>query len=114
MLGSLCGWLLDEIPGEPLNCNSDVVVVGQPGLRSEGPGLTSLQNLLLGGSLTLFPCRCLQQHPASGLPTASVIVCFHDEAWPLLLRTIHSILDTAPKALLQEIIIVDDLSQQGN
>lgn len=55
---------------------------------------------------------CLQQHPASGLPTASVIVCFHDEAWPLLLRTIHSILDTAPKALLQEIIIVDDLSQQ--
>ncbi|XP_075844910.1 polypeptide N-acetylgalactosaminyltransferase 15 [Microtus pennsylvanicus] len=55
---------------------------------------------------------CLQQHPASGLPTASVILCFHDEAWPLLLRTVHSILDTAPKALLQEIIIVDDLSQQ--
>ncbi|XP_041518173.1 polypeptide N-acetylgalactosaminyltransferase 15 isoform X2 [Microtus oregoni] len=55
---------------------------------------------------------CLQQHPANGLPTASVILCFHDEAWPLLLRTVHSILDTAPKALLQEIIIVDDLSQQ--
>ncbi|CAO2638022.1 Polypeptide N-acetylgalactosaminyltransferase 15 [Lemmus lemmus] len=55
---------------------------------------------------------CLQQHPESGLPTASIILCFHDEAWPLLLRTIHSILDTAPKALLQEIIIVDDLSQQ--
>ncbi|XP_049994046.1 polypeptide N-acetylgalactosaminyltransferase 15 isoform X3 [Alexandromys fortis] len=55
---------------------------------------------------------CLPQHPASGLPTASVILCFHDEAWPLLLRTVHSILDTAPKVLLQEIIIVDDLSQQ--
>lgn len=55
---------------------------------------------------------CLQQHPASGLPTASVILCFHDEAWPLILRTVHSILDTAPKALLQEIIIVDDLSHQ--
>ncbi|XP_026635670.1 polypeptide N-acetylgalactosaminyltransferase 15 isoform X2 [Microtus ochrogaster] len=55
---------------------------------------------------------CLQQHPASSLPTASIILCFHDEAWPLLLRTVHSILDTAPKALLQEIIIVDDLSQQ--
>lgn len=55
---------------------------------------------------------CLQQHPATGLPTASVILCFHDEAWLLLLRTVHSILDTAPKALLQEIIIVDDLSQQ--
>ncbi|KAH0502377.1 Polypeptide N-acetylgalactosaminyltransferase 15 [Microtus ochrogaster] len=57
---------------------------------------------------------CLQQHPASGLPTASIILCFHDEAWPLLLRTVHSILDTAPKALLQEIIIVDDLSQQDS
>uniref|UniRef100_A0A8C6GYW7 Polypeptide N-acetylgalactosaminyltransferase n=1 Tax=Mus spicilegus TaxID=10103 RepID=A0A8C6GYW7_MUSSI len=55
---------------------------------------------------------CLQQHPTSGLPTASVILCFHDEAWPTLLRTVHSILDTAPRALLQEIILVDDLSQQ--
>ena len=61
-----------------------------------------------------LPHRCLQQHPTSGLPTASVILCFHDEAWPTLLRTVHSILDTAPRALLQEIILVDDLSQQGN
>ncbi|XP_050997693.1 polypeptide N-acetylgalactosaminyltransferase 15 [Acomys russatus] len=55
---------------------------------------------------------CLQQHFTSGLPTASVILCFHNEAWPMLLRTVHSILDTAPRALLQEIILVDDLSQQ--
>ncbi|XP_034354516.1 polypeptide N-acetylgalactosaminyltransferase 15 isoform X1 [Arvicanthis niloticus] len=55
---------------------------------------------------------CLQQHPTSGLPTASIILCFHDETWPTLSRTVHSILDTAPRALLQEIILVDDLSQQ--
>ncbi|GAB1298696.1 Polypeptide N-acetylgalactosaminyltransferase 15 [Apodemus speciosus] len=55
---------------------------------------------------------CLQQRPAIGLPTASIILCFHDEVWPTLLRTVHSILDTAPRALLQEIILVDDLSQQ--
>ncbi|XP_021497397.1 polypeptide N-acetylgalactosaminyltransferase 15 [Meriones unguiculatus] len=55
---------------------------------------------------------CLQQRFASGLPTASVILCFHNEAWPMLLRTVHSILDTTPRALLQEIILVDDLSQQ--
>lgn len=55
---------------------------------------------------------CLQQHPDS-LPTASVILCFHDEAWSTLLRTVHSILDTAPRAFLKEIILVDDLSQQG-
>ncbi|NXM22719.1 GLT15 acetylgalactosaminyltransferase, partial [Ploceus nigricollis] len=56
---------------------------------------------------------CLQQKYDSSLPTASVIICFHDEAWSTLLRTVHSILDTAPKAFLKDIILVDDLSQQG-
>ncbi|NP_001193376.1 polypeptide N-acetylgalactosaminyltransferase 15 precursor [Sus scrofa] len=56
---------------------------------------------------------CLQQHPEDSLPTASVILCFHDEAWSTLLRTVHSILDTASRAFLKEIILVDDLSQQG-
>lgn len=59
-------------------------------------------------------CRCLQQPPpADSLPTASVVLCFHDEAWATLLRTVHSILDTAPRAFLKEIVLVDDLSQQG-
>ncbi|NXO10373.1 GLT15 acetylgalactosaminyltransferase, partial [Oriolus oriolus] len=56
---------------------------------------------------------CLQQKYHSSLPTASVIICFHDEAWSTLLRTVHSIMDTAPKAFLKDIILVDDLSQQG-
>ncbi|XP_036917240.1 polypeptide N-acetylgalactosaminyltransferase 15 isoform X2 [Sturnira hondurensis] len=56
---------------------------------------------------------CRQQWPEDSLPTASVILCFHDEAWSTLLRTVHSILDTAPRAFLKEIILVDDLSQQG-
>uniref|UniRef100_A0A8C6J9F1 Polypeptide N-acetylgalactosaminyltransferase n=1 Tax=Melopsittacus undulatus TaxID=13146 RepID=A0A8C6J9F1_MELUD len=56
---------------------------------------------------------CLQQEYDSNLPTASVIICFHDEAWSTLLRTVHSIMDTAPKASLKDIILVDDLSQQG-
>ncbi|NXW81277.1 GLT15 acetylgalactosaminyltransferase, partial [Hirundo rustica] len=56
---------------------------------------------------------CLQQKYDSSLPTASVIICFHDEAWSTLLRTVHSVMDTAPKAFLKDIILVDDLSQQG-
>ncbi|KAF7237730.1 Polypeptide N-acetylgalactosaminyltransferase 15 [Varanus komodoensis] len=56
---------------------------------------------------------CLQEELGANLPTASVIICFHDEAWSTLLRTVHSVLDTAPKDLLKEIILVDDLSKQG-
>ncbi|XP_074126217.1 polypeptide N-acetylgalactosaminyltransferase 15 [Sminthopsis crassicaudata] len=57
---------------------------------------------------------CLQQDHGDDLPTASVIICFHDEAWSTLLRTVHSVLDTSPRAFLKEIILVDDLSQQGH
>ncbi|KAH0627346.1 hypothetical protein JD844_002938 [Phrynosoma platyrhinos] len=53
---------------------------------------------------------CLKQEPSPNLPTASVIICFRDEAWSTLLRTIHSVLDTAPRGFLREIILVDDLS----
>ncbi|XP_068944529.1 polypeptide N-acetylgalactosaminyltransferase 15 [Petaurus breviceps papuanus] len=57
---------------------------------------------------------CLQQDYGDNLPTASVIICFHDEAWSTLLRTVHSVLDTTPRPFLKEIILVDDLSQQGH
>ncbi|XP_054846729.1 polypeptide N-acetylgalactosaminyltransferase 15 isoform X2 [Eublepharis macularius] len=56
---------------------------------------------------------CQQQGYSSNLPMASVVICFHNEAWSTLLRTVHSILDTAPRAFLKEIILVDDLSTEG-
>ncbi|XP_038596842.1 polypeptide N-acetylgalactosaminyltransferase 15 isoform X1 [Tachyglossus aculeatus] len=57
---------------------------------------------------------CLQQRYGDNLPSASVIICFHNEAWSTLLRTVHSILDTVPRPHLKEIILVDDLSQQDH
>ncbi|KAK5646020.1 hypothetical protein RI129_004484 [Pyrocoelia pectoralis] len=48
------------------------------------------------------------------LPVASVIICFYNEHFHTLLRTIHSIIDRTPKEFLAEIILVDDYSDLPN
>ncbi|KAJ1525115.1 hypothetical protein ONE63_009957 [Megalurothrips usitatus] len=53
-------------------------------------------------------CRDLK-YPEK-LPTASVVVCFYNEHYETLLRTIHSILDRSPSHILQEILLIDDNS----
>ncbi|XP_029104235.1 polypeptide N-acetylgalactosaminyltransferase 15-like [Scleropages formosus] len=60
------------------------------------------------------PAACLSQQYNTSLPTATVVVCFHDEAWSTLLRTIHSVLDTAPARHLREVLLVDDCSERGH
>ena len=53
-------------------------------------------------------CHRLRWHDP--LPRASVVIVFHNEAWSALLRTIHSVLDRSDPKLIEELIVVDDFS----
>ncbi|EAA04096.4 AGAP006925-PA [Anopheles gambiae str. PEST] len=52
---------------------------------------------------------CKRKHyDLTGLPSTSVIIIFYNEPYSVLLRTVHSVLNTADGRLLREIILVDD------
>ncbi|XP_067864557.1 polypeptide N-acetylgalactosaminyltransferase 11 [Heptranchias perlo] len=54
--------------------------------------------------------KCKEKSYPMNLPSASIIICFYNEALSALLRTIQSVLDRSPVNLLHEIILVDDNS----
>ncbi|XP_057294075.1 polypeptide N-acetylgalactosaminyltransferase 5-like [Hydractinia symbiolongicarpus] len=56
--------------------------------------------------------KCVKEHEKypKDLSTTTVIICFHNEAVSVLLRTVHSVINRTPAHLLSEIILIDDAS----
>jgi len=56
-------------------------------------------------------CKSLRYPSLSILPTVSVVICFYNEAWSTLLRSVQSVIDRSPPSLLAEVILIDDYSE---
>eukprot|EP00041_Stephanoeca_diplocostata_P015523 m.296596 g.296596 ORF g.296596 m.296596 type:complete len:663 (-) comp20067_c0_seq2:700-2688(-) len=53
-------------------------------------------------------CRAIAKWDTARMPKQSVIICFVNEAWSALLRTVWSVINRTPPELLEEIVLVDD------
>lgn len=56
---------------------------------------------------------CKTANYSSNLPKVSVIIAFYNEPFSMVMRTIYSILKLSPPELIEEILLIDDCSDNG-
>ncbi|XP_046545892.1 putative polypeptide N-acetylgalactosaminyltransferase 9 [Haliotis rubra] len=110
-----------DAPGElgrAVAINSDALSDGQRAMMAEGYEKHGF-NEYVSDMISLRrrtpdfrPSMCRGMVYPDDLPATSIIICFHNEAWSTLIRTVFSVLDNTPQHLLHEVILVDDASDE--
>ncbi|CAG2170736.1 unnamed protein product, partial [Oppiella nova] len=112
--------VLKSNPSHWLGENGKAVIIGkdEEELKNEKFNLNKF-NLLASDRIALNRSLpdvrmdgCRRKHHPKLLPSTSIVIVFHNEAWSTLLRTVHSIIRTSPEALIEEILLVDDASER--
>lgn len=58
--------------------------------------------------------ECKYWHYPEQLPSASIVIVFHNEGLTTLMRTVHSVLLKSSRKLIKEVLLLDDCSDKEN
>ncbi|KAH8376709.1 hypothetical protein KR093_000978 [Drosophila rubida] len=99
--------------GKPVKIPADMKDLMKEKFKENQFNLLASDMISLNRSLTdVRHDNCRHKHYPSKLPTTSIVIVFHNEAWTTLLRTVWSVINRSPRSLLKEIILVDDASER--
>uniref|UniRef100_A0A1B0BSE2 Polypeptide N-acetylgalactosaminyltransferase n=1 Tax=Glossina palpalis gambiensis TaxID=67801 RepID=A0A1B0BSE2_9MUSC len=99
--------------GKPVKMPNEMKEMAKEKFKENQFNLVASDMISLNRSLTdVRHDKCRDKSYPSKLPTTSIVIVFHNEAWSTLLRTVWSVINRSPRALLKEIILVDDASER--
>lgn len=101
------------LSGKPVNIPKEQQAIMKEKFKENQFNLMASDMISLNRSLADVrnPDCKLKKYPTK-LPSTSIVIVFHNEAWSTLLRTVWSVINRSPRPLLKEIILVDDASER--